>query len=544
MKKKKTRYIFVTGGVVSSLGKGIVASSLGVLLKSKGYKVSIQKFDPYLNIDPGTMSPYQHGEVFVTDDGCETDLDLGHYERFIDQNLSRSNNVTSGMVFWNVLNKERKGDYLGNTVQIIPHITDEIKDRIKKTLKSEFFDFVITEIGGTVGDIESQPFLEAIRQFQYRYKQDCVHIHVTLVPYINAAGEYKTKPTQHSVKELREIGIHPDLVVCRCQELLTKDIKRKIALFCDVQPEAVITSVDAKSIYDLPLHLADENMDKVVLSRLGMRNRKNNLTTWKRFTKTIHNETLKSVKIGLVGKYTDLSDSYLSVTEALNHAAAVNKVKIEIEYINAEEITSSNTSKKLKGLNGLLIPGGFGDRGVDGKVLASKYAREKKIPYFGLCLGMHVASLDIARHVLNLEDAHSIEFKEDCKNPIISFLPGQQNNLKKGGTMRLGAYTCKTEKGSLLNSLYKSKLISERHRHRYEFNNEYINMFEENGVIFSGKSEDDKLVEVIELKDHPWYLACQFHPEFKSRPHKGHPLFNGFVGAALTSSLDKSSRKN
>lgn len=531
---KKTKYIFITGGVVSSLGKGIVGSSLGVLLKAMGYKVTIQKFDPYLNLDPGTMSPYQHGEVFVTEDGCETDLDLGHYERFLDQNLTRVNNVTSGMVFWDVLTKERRGDYLGNTVQIIPHVTNEIKKRIRKSAEDYGFDIVITEIGGTVGDIEGQPFLEAIRQFQFENKGDCTHIHVTLVPYLSTSGEFKTKPTQHSVREVREIGLNPDIIVCRSHKNLERSLKEKIALFCNVPTDAVITSVDSKSIYDVPLKLQKEKLEKVVIRQLGLEEKDYNLNDWEKFVKVIHDKHLPTVKIAIVGKYTSLSDAYISVVEALKHAAAENECHLDIKWVEAEELESEFDPTLFDDVSGILIPGGFGDRGIEGKILAAQRARENNIPFLGLCLGMHIATIEFARNVLGLKEAHSAEFNENTPHPIIVFLPEQKALLKKGGTMRLGAYPCAITKGSLLHQCYESTKISERHRHRYEFNNAYKAQFEKNGMVFSGVSPDKELVEVVELPGKDFYIACQFHPEFKSRPSKSHPLFKGFINAALT----------
>ena len=529
--QKKTKYIFVTGGVVSSLGKGICASSLGVLLKSQGYSVTIQKFDPYLNLDPGTMSPYQHGEVFVTDDGCETDLDLGHYERFIDQSLSRLNNITSGMVYWNVLNKERDGEYLGNTVQIIPHVTNEIKERIEAPLREQHFDVIITEIGGTIGDIESLPFVEAIRQFQFNHKADCVHIHLTLVPYLTTSGEFKTKPTQHSVKELRSIGIQPEIIICRSLMPLTKDIKQKIALFCDVDQRGVISAMDVESIYDVPLVLENEELDKVVCEELGLEIRPGDLDMWKKYVQGLHDPTAKVIKIALVGKYVGLNDCYISVVESLRHAAVENGAKVEIEWVNSEDIEKDTAQTYLDGVCGVLIPGGFGERGFEGKIAAAKYAREKNIPMLGLCLGMHVLSVEYARNVIGIKHAQSGEFKDKATDKIIDIMPGQRG-AKKGGTMRLGAYPCKVKPKTVLHKAYQQAEISERHRHRFEFNNKYRKGFEENGMVFSGTSPDDKLVEVMELPDKHFYLACQFHPEFKSRPGKAHPLFREFVAAA------------
>jgi len=534
MTHHQPRFIFVTGGVVSSLGKGIVAASLGVLLKSQGYTVAIQKFDPYLNLDPGTMSPYQHGEVFVTDDGCETDLDLGHYERFIDENLSRVNNVTSGMIFWDVLNKERNGDYLGNTVQIIPHVTNEIKRRITQTLDTHAVDFVITEIGGTVGDIESLPFLEAVRQFEFENRSRSVHIHVTLVPYLEPSGEFKTKPTQHSVKDLREIGIHADVIVCRSQYELKREIKEKIALFCDVSPEAVIACIDANSIYDVPMNMEKEALDEIVLEKLSMPQKPKDLVQWHNFVKTIHQTNLPTVKIAIVGKYTSLSDAYLSVVESLKHAAAANAAQLELIWVDAETLQSEDPKFVLSDAAGILVPGGFGDRGIEGMIIAAQFARERKIPYLGLCLGMHIVAIEFARNVIGLTGAHSTEFNDATPYPVIDFLPDQRAIRKKGGTMRLGAYPCIIKPGTKLHSAYQSTEVSERHRHRYEFNNNYRQAFENNGMIFSGTSPGDTLIEVVELKDHPWYVACQFHPEFKSRPYKAHPLFTGFIAHCLT----------
>ena len=535
MKKiNKTKFIFITGGVTSSLGKGIVGASLGVLLKSKGHKVTLQKFDPYLNVDPGTMNPYQHGEVFVTEDGCETDLDLGHYERFIDENLTRINNITSGMIYSEVLAKERRGDYLGNTVQIIPHVTNEIKNHIIAATKQNDFDIIITEIGGTIGDIESLPFLEAIRQFQFENKENCIHMHLTLVPYLNSSGEFKTKPTQHSVKELRAIGIQTDIIVCRSSKAFPKKIKDKIALFCDVKSTDVIMCPDAKSIYEVPIYLKKENIDKTIIEKLKLTQAKSNLSEWKKYIDIIYQKNKPQINIGIVGKYTALSDSYLSVTEALKHAAAANKCDCKIIWIDSEKLKPSNVKKQLQKCQGILIPGGFGDRGISGKLIAAKYARESKTPYLGLCLGMHIAAIEFARNILNLDDANSTEFNPNCSDPIIDFLPNQKHLREKGGTMRLGSYPCSIEKNSKLHHIYKTDNINERHRHRYEFNNNYKKQFENHGIIFSGNSPDGELVEVIELKDHPWFIACQFHPEFKSRPYKAHPLFDSFIKTTLS----------
>jgi CTP synthase len=530
---KNIKYIFITGGVTSSLGKGIVAASLGVLLKDQGFKVTIQKFDPYLNVDPGTMNPYEHGEVFVTDDGSETDLDLGHYERFIDQSLSKANNITSGMVFSEVLKKERRGDYLGSTVQIIPHVTNEIKKRITKPLENADFDFVITEVGGTVGDIESLPFLESIRQFQSQNKANSIHIHLTLVPYLKTSGEFKTKPTQHSVKELRTIGITSDIIICRSEIPFQTDIKEKIALFCDVNVESVIACPDAQSIYEVPLLMKDENLHKEVLEKLNLPVKTPQLTEWKAYVAAIQNTNQEQITISIVGKYTELSDAYLSVVEALKHAAAANNSHCNIQWINSEELLESNVNEFLKTAQGILIPGGFGDRGIDGKLLASKYARENNIPFLGLCLGMHVALIDFARHVLNLKEAHSTEFNYSTEHPVIDYLPQQKELTEKGGTMRLGSYPCSVKTNSKLFELYGENNINERHRHRYEFNNTYKTLFEDAGMVFSGTSPDGELVEVIEFPKHPFFMACQFHPELKSRPYKSHPLFKGLIKQAL-----------
>ena len=539
--KKQTRYIFITGGVVSSLGKGIVSASLGVLLKEQGFNVTIQKFDPYLNVDPGTMSPYQHGEVFVTEDGCETDLDLGHYERFIDQNLSQLNNTTSGMIFWDVLNKERKGDYLGNTVQIIPHVTNEIKHRISQCLKESDFDFVITEVGGTVGDIESLPFLEAIRQFQFENRDACIHMHLTLVPFLKASGEFKTKPTQHSVKELRQIGIHSDIIICRTEHPFPKSTKEKIALFCDVQTESVITACNAESIYEVPLLLEEEQLDAVILNKLGLKKQLKPLQKWKDYIQRLRAPKNNEVTIAIVGKYTSLTDAYISIVESLKHASCDHHCQCTIKWINSEKLSPENLNDSFEGVSAILIPGGFGDRGIEGKVLAANYARRNKIPYLGLCLGMHIAIIEIGRNVIGLPDANSTEFNPKTSAPVIDFLPNQKTMAKKGGTMRLGAYECHISKGTRLHHIYQETSIEERHRHRYEFNNDYRDAFESNDVIFSGTSPDNQLIEVMELQNHPFYVACQFHPEFKSRPLKSHPLFNAFIQASMTAKPKASS---
>ncbi|HHV27904.1 CTP synthase [Anaerosalibacter bizertensis] len=527
-----TKHIFVTGGVVSSLGKGITAASLGQLLKSRGLKVTIQKFDPYINVDPGTMSPYQHGEVFVTDDGGETDLDLGHYERFIDINLSKNSNVTTGKIYWSVLNKERRGEYLGRTVQVIPHITNEIKERMMRAEKEKEVDVVITEIGGTVGDIEGLPFLEAIRQFKNDIgKENVMYIHVTLVPYLGKAGELKTKPTQHSVKELRSIGIQPDVLICRTERPISQDMKDKIALFCDLEPSEVIQNLDADTLYEVPLMLEEEGLADLVIDHLNLKCNELDLSEWKDIVEKSKNLEGK-VTIGLVGKYVELRDAYLSVAESLVHAGIANNVDVDIKWIHAEEVSESNCEEILKGLDGVLVPGGFGDRGVDGKICAAKYARENNIPYFGICLGMQMAIVEFARNVVGLKDAHSSELNENTPYPVIDLMPEQKDIDELGGTMRLGLYPCKLKENSKAYEAYGEQLIYERHRHRYEFNNEYRDKLVESGLIISGVSPDERLVEIVELEDHPWFVAVQYHPEFKSRPTKPHPLFRDFVKAA------------
>lgn len=531
-----TRYIFVTGGVVSSLGKGITAASLGRLLKSRGFKVTIQKFDPYINIDPGTMSPYQHGEVFVTEDGGETDLDLGHYERFIDINLSKSSNVTAGKVYWAVINKERKGDYLGSTVQIIPHVTNEIKDRVYRLGREENADFVITEVGGTVGDIESLPFLEAIRQVKKEVGRDGVlYIHVTLVPYISAAKELKTKPTQHSVKELRSIGIQPDIIVCRTDHELSQDMKEKIALFCDIDVDAVIQNRNAASIYQVPLMMQEEGLDRIVLAKLHMEAPPADMEAWRRMVhKALYQS--RSVNIAVVGKYVALQDAYMSVSEALRHAGFAHDAAVNIKWVNAEEIEAPETDLAIvfQDVHGVLVPGGFGDRGIEGKIKAIQYARENKIPYFGLCLGMQCAVIEIARHVAGLAGANSTEFDQHTPHPVIDLMPDQLAVQEKGGTMRLGVYPCKVMEGTRTYQAYKDEIVYERHRHRFEFNNAYREVLANAGVVVGGTLPNGRLIEIIELQDHPWFVGTQFHPEFKSRPTNPHPLFRDFVGAALS----------
>ncbi len=533
------KYIFVTGGVVSSLGKGITAASLGRLLKSRGIKVTIQKFDPYINIDPGTMSPYQHGEVFVTEDGAETDLDLGHYERFIDINLSKGSNITAGKVYWSVLNKERQGEYLGSTVQVIPHITNEIKQRVYDVAADDSADVVITEIGGTVGDIESLPFMEAIRQVKKEVgKNDVLYIHVTLVPYISAAGELKTKPTQHSVKELRSIGIQPDILVCRTEKELSSDMKDKLALFCDVDANAVIQNRTASTIYQVPLMMQREGLDTIVLEKLNMQSGPADMTEWAKMVDKI-NHPAKKVTVAVVGKYVELPDAYISVTESLHHAGIANDTDVDIKWVNSEKIEAvgTNYDEVFVGCQGILVPGGFGDRGVEGKIRSIQYARENKIPFLGLCLGMQCAVIEFARNVCKLENAHSTEFVSDVKYPVIDLMSSQVDVEAKGGTMRLGAYPCKVAPDTNTYAAYQSELIHERHRHRFEFNNLYRKQLVEAGLVVAGTLPDDSLVEIIEVKDHPWFVASQFHPELKSRPNNPHPLFTDFVKAALNSEI-------
>ncbi|MBS3899799.1 MAG: CTP synthase [Dethiobacter sp.] len=528
-----TKYIFVTGGVVSSLGKGITAASLGCLLKCRGLKVTIQKFDPYINFDPGTMSPYQHGEVFVTDDGAETDLDLGHYERFIDINLTKSSNVTTGKIYWSVISKERKGDFLGGTIQVIPHITNEIKSRVKRAAQQSEVDVVITEIGGTVGDIESLPFLEAIRQMKGDIgRENVMYIHVTLIPYLSRSGELKTKPTQHSVKELRSIGIQPDVIVCRTEHALSRDIKDKIALFCDIDPKAVIENSDAASIYEVPLRMHAEGLDEIVMKKLGLSKISCDLSEWCALVE--RSKTLGSkVTIGLVGKYVALRDAYLSVAEALAHGGFENDCSVDIRWIQAEDVEKQGTEALLAGLDGILVPGGFGDRGIEGKIAAVRYARENKIPFFGICLGVHCAVIEYARNVCGWHDAHSTEFNPDTTHPVIDLLPEQGDIEELGGTMRLGLYPCKVEENTFTYAAYKDEIIYERHRHRYEVNNVFRERFVKQGLVIAGTSPDDRLVEVVEISEHPWFVASQFHPEFKSRPNRAHPLFRDFIGASL-----------
>nr|WP_263315055.1 CTP synthase [Mammaliicoccus sp. Marseille-Q6498] len=529
-----TKFIFVTGGVVSSLGKGITAASLGRLLKNRGLNVTIQKFDPYLNVDPGTMSPYQHGEVFVTEDGAETDLDLGHYERFIDINLNKYSNVTAGKVYSHILKKERRGDFLGGTVQVIPHITNEIKSRLLMAGESTNADVVITEIGGTTGDIESLPFIEAIRQIKSDLgRENVMYIHCTLLPYIKAAGEMKTKPTQHSVKELRGLGIQPDLIVVRTEYEMTQDLRDKIALFCDINKRAVIECRDADTLYQIPLALKEQKMDDLVIERLALEAAPEaELTEWNQLLDTVRNLE-GSVKIGLVGKYVSLQDAYLSVVEALKHAGYDFKKDVEIKWIDSETLDASNYQEVLSDVDGILVPGGFGDRGIEGKILAIQYARENNVPYLGICLGMQLATVEFARNVVGLKDAHSAELDPNTPYPIIDLLPEQKDIEDLGGTLRLGVYPCTIKEGTIAHNVYGTTEVDERHRHRYEFNNEYREKLESEGMNFSGTSPDGRLVEIVELENHPWFVACQFHPEFLSRPTRPQKLFRGFVEASI-----------
>ncbi|WP_421382129.1 CTP synthase [Bacillus salacetis] len=528
-----TKYIFVTGGVVSSLGKGITAASLGRLLKNRGLKVTTQKFDPYINVDPGTMSPYQHGEVFVTDDGAETDLDLGHYERFIDINLNKYSSVTTGKIYSTVLKKERRGDYLGGTVQVIPHITNEIKERVFRAGRETNADIVITEIGGTVGDIESLPFLEAIRQIKNDVGRDNVmYIHCTLVPYIKAAGEMKTKPTQHSVKELRSLGIQPNVIVVRTEMPMTQDMKDKIALFCDIDQRAVIEAMDADTLYAVPIALQDQKLDQLTCEHLKLECGEADMTEWNELLHRVRNLS-KKTKIALVGKYVELQDAYISVVEALKHAGYNFDADVEVKWLNSELVNTQNVDELMSDVDGILVPGGFGDRGVEGKIAVTKYARENKVPFLGICLGMQLASVEYARHVLGYETAHSAELNPETPYPIIDLLPEQKDIEDLGGTLRLGLYPCKLIPGTKAYDAYAGEVVYERHRHRYEFNNHFRDEMEAAGFIFSGTSPDGRLVEIIELADHPWFVASQFHPEFTSRPTRPQPLFRDFINAAL-----------
>lgn len=541
--KKKVKYIFVTGGVVSSLGKGITASSLGLLLKQRGFSVTVQKFDPYINVDPGTMNPFQHGEVYVTDDGAETDLDLGHYERFLDVSMSRHNNTTTGQVYFDVITKERRGDYLGATVQVIPHITDEIKSRMRRLGETGEYDIIITEIGGTVGDIESLPFIEAMRQLMMEVgRKNAISIHVTLVPYIASAGEVKTKPTQHSVKNLLELGIQPNILVCRSEEKLTKELREKIALFCNVDSKSVISNYDCSSIYEVPLVLHKQRLDQTVLDRLKLPDIKTKLEDWEGFVEKVKNPS-DQIEIAITGKYTDYLDAYKSISEAFVHSGAENDVKVRLRYIKAEDVEQEDPAKFFKGISGLLIPGGFGERGIEGKIRAIQYARENNIPFFGICLGMQCAVIEYARNVCGMKKANSSEFVKNQYN-VIDLMPDQKKVKNLGASMRLGAFPCNIKEGTKAMEAYKTPEISERHRHRYEVNNSFRGCLEEKGMTFSGLSPDGNLVEMIELPEHRWFLGCQFHPELKSRATKAHPLFREFVKASLEYSRSLKEAKN
>lgn len=538
------KYVFVTGGVTSSLGKGIIAASLAKLLQARGLRVTIQKFDPYINVDPGTLNPYEHGECYVTEDGAETDLDLGHYERFLNIHTSQANNVTTGRIYQTVINKEREGAFLGKTVQVVPHITDEIKRRMLLLGQSGDYDVVITEIGGTIGDIESLPFVEAIRQLQWELpEEDVCVIHLTLIPYLRAAKELKTKPTQHSVKMMSETGVHPDIIVCRTEEPLTNDLKRKIALFCNVKPNAVIEAMDAPSIYEVPLEMLREKLDIICLNKFKITDYKEpNLDKWKLFLDKIKYPKSK-ITIGLIGKYIELQDAYKSILESFIHAGAINEVKVVIQNIHSEFITPENVSEKLQGLDGMLVAPGFGERGIEGKILAIQYARENNIPFFGICLGMQMAVIEYARNVLGIKDAHSTEMKKDTPNPVINMMEEQKKIKLMGGTMRLGAYPCEIKEGSLAYEIYGTTQISERHRHRYEFNNDYLEQFENNGMMATGFNPDSGLVEIVEVPQHPFYIGVQYHPELKSTVENPAPIFVAFVAAAKAYSEKRTSQK-
>ena len=537
-----TKYIFVTGGVTSSLGKGIISASLAKLLQARGFTVTIQKLDPYINVDPGTLNPYEHGECFVTEDGAETDLDLGHYERFLDVPTSQANNVTTGRIYQNVISKERRGEYLGKTVQVIPHITDEIKRNIQALGRKGIYDFVITEVGGTVGDIESLPYVEAIRQLKWEKGRDCLTIHLTLLPYLRTSGELKTKPTQHSVKELLSLGVQPDILVCRTEHPMQKGMKEKIALFCNVETTAVIESRDAETIYDVPLMMQDEGLDVEVLRKLGLdRYPDADLRTWTDFLQRYKNPE-REVHIGLVGKYVELHDAYKSIKEALEHAGAENATKVHIKWVHSEKLNAKNIAKQLAGLSGILVAPGFGHRGIEGKIEAIRYARENGIPFFGICLGMQCAVIEYGRHVLGLEAANSTEMDADTKHPVIALMEEQRSVADKGGTMRLGAYPCKLGDGTMAASVYGRKDITERHRHRYEFNNEYLDAYQKAGMKASGINPKGKLVEIVEVKDHPFFIGVQFHPEYRSTVARPHPLFVGFVKAAVKAAVPKGAK--
>ncbi len=529
MSRKRKKFIFITGGVVSSLGKGLCSASIGALMESRGLRVSMLKLDPYINVDPGTMSPFQHGEVFVTDDGAETDLDLGHYERFTNSHLGKPNNFTTGQIYHKVLSKERRGEYLGTTVQVIPHITDEIKSRIHEA--AEDADLAMVEIGGTVGDIESLPFLEAIRQMRREVgEENTLYMHITLVPYLKSAGEVKTKPTQHSVGELRRIGIHPDMLICRSEDPIAPEIKKKISLFCDVSLDSVASAPDVSSIYELPIHLAKEGVDERVAELLNIWGRRASLDAWEHVVSRIKDPSY-TLTIGVVGKYTQLTESYKSLHEALIHAGIPNDTKVNLQYIESTHL--ANPEEVLSKVDGVLVPGGFGERGTEGMIQAVRYAREHKVPFFGICLGMQMAVVDFARHVVGLDGANSVEFNEDASHPVVHLMHEQRDVTDKGATMRLGAYPCKMTEDSMAARIYKSQEISERHRHRYEVNNDYREQLEQAGLSCSGTSPDGRLCEIVEIADHPWFLGCQFHPEFKSKPTKPHPLFSSFIGASL-----------
>ena len=530
-----TKFIFVTGGVSSSLGKGIIAASLAKLLQSQGYRITIQKLDPYINVDPGTLNPYEHGECYVTEDGAETDLDLGHYERFLNVETSQANNITTGRIYQSVINKERKGDYLGRTVQVIPHITDEIKENIKFLAKDDQYDIIITEIGGTVGDIESLPYIEALRQMKWEMgEKNVVAIHLTLIPYLSAAKELKTKPTQHSVKTLMESGVQADVLVCRTEHEISDSIRNKLARFCNVDTDSVIQSVDVKTIYDVPNCMLDEGLDKVVLKKLGLVSNKPDLLHWNKFLNK-HKNPKSTVKIALIGKYIELQDSYKSILESFIHSGAINEVKVDVIPIHSEHINKDNIANELKNFNGVLVAPGFGERGIEGKIEAIKYVRLNNIPFFGICLGMQMAVIEFARNVLKLDGANSTEMDQNTSHPVIDLMNDQKNITNKGGTMRLGSWECKLKENSLISKIYNSKNVNERHRHRYEFNSKYLEKIESNGMIASGINNKTGLVEIIELKDHPWFIGVQFHPEYKSTVLSPHPLFVSFISAAVNS---------
>jgi CTP synthase len=527
------KYIFVTGGVTSSLGKGIISASLAKLLQARGYSVTIQKFDPYINVDPGTLNPYEHGECFVTDDGAETDLDLGHYERFLNTPTSQANNVTTGRIYQSVIDKERRGDYLGKTVQVVPHITNEIKRRIKLLGNTGKYDIVITEIGGTVGDIESLPYIETVRQLRWELEKDALVIHLTLVPYLRVTGELKTKPTQHSVKELLSAGVQPDVLVCRSEQSLGEDVRKKLALFCNIKPHAVIESIDAETIYDVPLLMQEEKLDKVVLKHFEMPIEADpELKTWRKFLSRLKHPT-KEINIALVGKYVELKDSYKSIAEAIIHAGAENECKVNVSWIHSEDVNTENTSELFKKLDGILVAPGFGERGIEGKIAAIKYARENNIPFLGICLGMQCAVIEFGRNVLGLEDCHSGEFKRGAANKVIDLMEDQKNVSEKGGTMRLGAYPCEIKSTTLAHKVYGRNSIQERHRHRFEFNNAYRTKYENAGMMASGLNPESDLVEIVEIPSHPWFVGVQFHPEYKSTVANPHPLFVAFIEAAI-----------